>query len=245
MKQVLLAFLVLLLAVLACTPSPTLTDAKATVTTFVDESGKGTMPESYSSVPDTLVIATWNVHGAMYREVKFTDSNGHADFSVSYTHFFDVSVFPPCGYYSTTPLHRDMKGEEKADFGFWQSTPSNGAATVKVLLWKDLNTNGTRDPQEEVTGEKVSVMFKIPNGMNGNPYDTDNFAPDSADGWFNIPLGNSCGTIYLLLLNTDAVTRSVSEPGKDSDAGAHGNTLYPAIEIPYGTGETMVYWEIK
>lgn len=244
MKQAILAFLVLLLAVLACSPSPSLTDAKATVTTFVDENGNGTMPDSYSPLPDTLVVATWNQHGHMNREVKFTDSNGRADFSVSYTHFFDVSVFPPCGYYSTTPLHRDMKGTEKADFGFWQSAPS-GSATVKVLLWKDLNANGTRDPQEEVTGETIAVMFKIPNGTNGNPYDEDNFSQDSADGWFNIPLGNSCGTIYLLLLNTNAITQSVSEPGKDSDAGAHGNTVYPAIEIPYGTGETTVNWEIK
>ncbi|MFT3890304.1 MAG: hypothetical protein QM730_01610 [Anaerolineales bacterium] len=245
MKQVLLAFMVLLLATIACAPSPALTDAKAIVTTFVDESGSGTMSESYSPLPDTLVIATWNQHGHMNREVKFTDSNGHANFSVSYTHFFDVSVFPPCGYYSTSPLHRDMKGEEKAEFGFWQSALSDGSATVKVLLWKDLNANDARDPQEEVTGEKISVMFKIPNGTNGNPYDTDNFVQDSADGWYNIPLGNSCGTIYLLLLNPDTATRSVSEPGKDSDAGAHGNTLYPAIEIPYGTGETTVYWEIK
>jgi hypothetical protein len=245
MKQTLLAFMVLVAVMLACVPPASITDAKATITTFVDERGDGTLPESYSPLPDTLVIATWNVHGAMYREVKFTDPNGHADFSVSYTHFFDVSVFPPCGYYSTTPLRRNMKGEEKADFGFWQSVLSNGSATVKIFLWKDLNANGARDPQEEVTGGKVSVMFKIPNGMNGNPYDTDNFALDSFDGWYDIPLGNSCGTIYLLLLNTDATTRSVSEPGKNSDAGTHGNTLYPAIEIPYGTGETTVYWEIK
>ena len=244
MKQALLTLSILFIAMLAC-GTQTSVDAKATITTYVDENGNGTLPESYSPLPNTLVIATWNQHGAMYREVKLTDQNGRADFSVSYTHFFDVSVFPPCGYYSTSPLHRNMKGEEKADFGFWQADPADGLATVKVLLWRDLNANGTRDPQEEVTGEKVSVMFKIPNGTNGNPYDTDNFVRDSADGWYNIPLGNSCGTIYLLLLNTDAATQSVSEPGKDSDAGAHGNTLYPAIEIPYGTGETALYWEIK
>ncbi len=245
MKQALLAFLVMLLAILACAPSPALTDAKATVTTFVDESGSGTMPESYSPLPNTLVVATWNVHGTMNREVKFTDSDGHADFLVSYTHFFDVSVFPPCGYYSTSSLHRDMTGTEKANFGFWQADPADGSATVKVLLWKDLDANGTRDPQEEVTDEKISVMFKTPGGTNGNPYDTDNFVQDSTDGWLNIPLGNSCGTIYLLLLNSEAATRSVSKPGKDSDAGAHGNTFYPSIEIPYDSGETTIYWEIR
>lgn len=237
--------MVLLLAMLACISPTSVMDAKATITTFVDESGNGKMPESYSPLPDTLVIATWNQNGIMNREVKFTDANGHAGFSVSYTHFFDVSVFPPCGTYSTTPLHRDMKGTDKAEFGFWQSVPRNGSATVKVLLWKDLNANRTREPQEETTSEKVSVMFDIPGGVNGNPYDQDNFVQDSADGWFNIPLGNSCGRVYLLLLKTNASTASVSEPGKDSDAGSHGNTLYPAIEIPYSTGETTVYWEIK
>ena len=244
MKQALLALSILFVAMLAC-GTQTSVDAKATITTYVDENGNGTLPESYSPLPNTLVIATWNQHGAMYREVKLTDQNGRVDFSVSYTHFFDVSVFPPCGYYSTSPLHRNMKGEEKADFGFWQADPADGLATVKVLLWKDLNANGTRDPQEEIRHEKISVMFKIPNGTNGNPYDTDNFVQNSADGWFNIPLGNSCGTIYLLLLNTRATTRSVSEPGNDSEAGAYGNTLYPAIEIPNVTGETKVYWEVQ
>jgi hypothetical protein len=49
----------------------------------------------------------------------------------------------------------------------------------------------------------------------------------------------------VLLLNSDLATNSVSEPGKVSDAGAHGNTFYPSIEIPYSAGETTVYWEIK
>jgi hypothetical protein len=222
-----------------------MTDAKATVTTYVDENGRGAMPESYIPLPDTLVIATWNRHGYMYREVRFTDENGQANFSVGYTHFFDISTFPPCGYYSTTSLHRDMKGEEKAEFGFWQVGTTGASSTVKVLLWRDLNANGTYGPGEEVSGEKASVMFKIPGGLNGNPYDEDNFVHDSAEGWFDIPLGNSCGTIYLLLLNGEAATQSVSAPGKDSDAGAHGNTLYPSVEIPYAVGETTVFWEIK
>jgi hypothetical protein len=116
---------------------------------------------------------------------------------------------------------------------------------VKVLVWRDVNANGTRDPQEEVTGEQAGVMFKIPGGMNGNLYTQDNFVQDSDQGWFTIPLGNSCGTIHLLLMNGDAVTNSVSAPGRDSDAGAHGNTFYPSIEIPYDPGETIVYWEIR
>ena len=245
MKQAIFAFSVLLIAMLACMPAPVTTDATATVTTFVDENGGGAMPESYLPLPDTLVIATWNQNGYMYRQVELTDQNGRADFAAGYTHFFDISVFPPCGYYSTTPLHRDMKGKEKAEFGFWQVGTTGTLSTVKVLLWRDLNASGAYEPQEEVIGEKASVMFKIPGGANGNPYDQDNFVYDSADGWLNIPLGNSCGTIYLLLLNREAATQSVSAPGKDSDAGAHGNTLYPSIEIPYSPGETTVDWEIK
>lgn len=245
MKHIFLAFTALLLAMLACSPNVTTKDAAATVTTFVDENGSGQIPESYTPLPDTLVIATWNVHGGMFREVKLTDQNGRADFPVTYTHFFDISVFPPCGYYSTTPLKRSMTDTEKAEFGFWPTDPTGQSSTMKVLVWKDLNANGARDPQEEVTGEKISVMFKIPGGVNGNPYDEDNYIFTSADGWFDIPLGNSCGTIYLLLLNSDAATASVSEPGLDSDAGAHGNTFYPSIEIPYGAGETIVYWEIE
>jgi hypothetical protein len=244
-KQILLALVALLLAMLACSPTTTTKNATAAVTTFIDENGSGEIPESYPPLPNTLVIATWNVHGSMYREVKRTDQDGRADFPVTYTHFFDISAFPPCGYYSTTPLYQNMADTEKANFGFWPEAPAEQLSNVKVLLWKDLNANGTRDPQEEVTGEKVSVMFDIPGGTNGNPYDQDNYTFTTADGWFDIPLGNACGTIYLLLLNSDEATASVSEPGLDSDAGSHGNTFYPSIEISFETGDTVVYWEIE
>jgi hypothetical protein len=244
-KQILLAFFVLLLAVLACSPTTTTKDATAAVTTFVDENGSGQIPESYLPLPDTLVFATWNVHGYMYREVQQTDQSGRADFPVTYTHFFDISVFPPCGYDSTTPLKQSMTETEKAEFGFWLADPAGQLSTVKVLLWRDSNLNGARDPQEEVTGEKVGVMFGIPGGANGNPYDEDNYTFTSADGWFDIPLGNACGIIHLLLLNSDAATASVSEPAKESDAGSHGNTFYPSIVIPFEPGDTVVYWEIE
>jgi hypothetical protein len=243
MKQFLLALGVLIAATLACGPS--ITNASVTVTTFVDETGNGEIPESYLPLPDTLVIAEWNQHGAMYRDVTLTDQNGRAEFSVDYTHFFDVSVFPPCGYYSTTPLQRDVTDTEYAAFGFWPADPVDRLSTVMVLVWRDVNANGARDAQEEITGEKAGILFEIPGGMNGYPYSQDNFVQDSDGGWFNVSLGNSCGTIHLLLMNSDAATRSVSEPGRDSDAGAHGNTIYPSIEIPYEPGETTVYWEIK
>ncbi len=245
MKQILLALVVLLLAMLACSPTTTTKDATAAVTTFVDENGSGKIPETYTPLTNTMVIATWNVHGYMYRDVQLTDQSGRANFSVTYTHFFDISAFPPCGYYSTTPLYQSMTDTEKANFGFWPADPAEQLSNVKVLLWKDLNENGARDPQEEVAGKKISVMLQIPGGVNGNPYDEDNYTFTSADGWFDIPLGNSCGTIDLLLLNSDAATASVSEPGLDSDAGSHGNTFYPSIEISYEPGDTIIYWEIK
>lgn len=245
MKRISIFLGVLVIAMVACGPgSVTTKAAEVTVTTFVDESGKGAMTESYLPLPNTLVIAKWNVHGGMFREVKLTDQNGQADFSVGYTHFFDVSVFPPCGYYSTTPLFQDVTSKEKAEFGFWPANSSDQLSSVKVFMWKDVNANGTRDPEEEVN-EKASIMFNVPGGNQGNVFYQDNFIQETDNGWFDINLGNSCGTIYVLLLNSALVTNSVSEPGKVSDAGTHGNTVYPSIEIPYNPGETTVYWEIK
>jgi hypothetical protein len=235
-----------LIAMVACGPgSVTTKPAIVIVTTFVDEGGKGVLPSPYLPLPNTLVIAKWNIHGNMSRDVKLTDQNGQANFSVSYTHIFDVSVLPPCGYYSTTPLFQDVTGKEKTEFGFWPANPSGLLSTVKVFLWKDLNLNGTRDLEEAVINEKASIMFNVPGGNPGNVFNQDNFIQESDRGWFDLNLGNSCGIIYVLLLNTALETNSVSEPGKVSDAGAHGNTLYSSIEIPYGTGETTVYWEIK
>jgi hypothetical protein len=246
MNRIFIAIGVILAALLACGPvSASLKNVEATVTTFVDPSGMGVLPEVYQPLPNTLVVAKWNHHGSMYREVKLTDQNGQADFSVGYTHFFDVSVFPPCGYYSTTPLFRDMTGADGAEFGFWPAIPDDRPSRVKVMVWEDINSNGNFDPRELDVNEKASVMFKIPGGAQGNVFNQDNFLQESSDGWFDINLGNSCGAIYMLLLNSDLETGSVSEPGKESDAGAHGNTFYPSIEIPYGPGETTVYWEMR
>jgi hypothetical protein len=100
------------------------------------------------------------------------------------------------------------------------------------------------DSDEGVIDQKASIMFKVPGGADGNVYNQDNFLQESDAGWFDIPLGNSCGTIFMLLLDSGATTNSVSEPGTASDAGAHGNTFYPSIEIPYDVGETTIYWEI-
>jgi hypothetical protein len=242
MKNIFLFCGVLLLAVLACVPGSVATkDVSVIITTFVDESGKGILPETYPPLPNTLVIAKWNIHGVMFRKVELTDQNGHANFSVSYTHFFDVSVVPPCGYYSATPLFRDMTSAEKAEFGFWPANPEDRLSRVKVLVWKDLNSNGTRDPQEEIKNEKISVTFNIPGETEGKAFDEDNFVQKSDNGWFDINLGNSCGTIYVLWLKGALATNSVSEPGMIND-DEHGNV---SIEIPYSIGETSVYWEIK
>ncbi|MBI5353234.1 MAG: hypothetical protein HZB50_11395 [Chloroflexi bacterium] len=235
-------FFCTLVVILACIPGSVSTkDVSVDITTFVDESGKGILPETYKPLPNTLVIARWNIHGNMFRKVQLTDQNGQADISVSYTHLFDVSVVPPCGYDSTTPLFRDMTSAEKAEFGFWPANPSDQLSRVKVLVWTDLNSNGTRDPQEEVLNEKISVTFNVPGEVAGNTFNGDDFAQESDNGWFDINLGNSCGTIYLLWLKGALATKSVSEPGKIND-DEHGNV---SIEVPYAPGETTIYWEIK
>jgi hypothetical protein len=241
MKRFFLLFGILLSAILACGTSTK--SAEATITTFIDDSGKGIPPETYKPLPNTLVIAKWNVHGNRYREVKLTDQNGQANFRVGYTHYFDISVFPPCGYYSTTPLVQDVTNTEKAQFGFWSASEDESLpmlSTVKVLVWNDLNLNGTRDPQEEVNG-KASIMFKTPGGMDGNVFTEDSFIQETDKGWFDISLGNSCGTIYMFWQSDSLATNSVSEPGKISEIG-NGN---PSIEIPLSLGVTTIYWEIK
>lgn len=246
MKWLSFFFGVLSIVILACGPGSTKgKDARLTVTTFVDGSGKGIFPETYQPIPNTLIIARWNFHGNRSRQVELTDQNGQAQFSVGYTHYFEVSVVPPCGYYSTSPLFRDAVSIEKAEFGFWPSDPGDRLSRVRVLLWKDLNSNGKREPEEGVVNEKASFMFKAPGGTDGNVYDQDNFTIESDNGWFDVNLGNSCGTVYVFLLNSALITNSVSEPGNVSDAGDHGNTFYPSIEIPYDPGETTVHWEIR
>ena len=247
MKRLPAAFCALLAAMLACIPGQaSIKDAKVTVTTFVDEGGSGIPSDPPPPLPDTLVIAMWNVHGGMYREVKLTDQDGLADFSVGYTHYFDIIAVPPCGYHSTTPLYLDMTKTDGTAFGFWPNEGGDGRPSrVRLMVWRDRNSNKVRDAGEEITDKQASIMFDVPHGSPGNVFDQDNYLQEAPDGWFDIELGNSCGRIFALLLDSELVTVSVSEPGGVSDAGSHGNTYYPAIEIPYSQGETTVYWEIK
>ena len=241
MKKASIFFGILLLAALACGPVPVTTkEVNVLVTTFVDENGNGILPETHTPLPNTLVMAKWNVHGVMFRNVELTDENGLAKFSVGYTHLFEVGVIPPCGYYSTTPLYYDMTVADRAEFGFWPANPDDRLSHVKVLAWKDLNSNGTRDLQEEIINENIGVTFNIPLGTVGNVFGGDNFIQASENGWFDINLGNSCGTIYLQWLKGALATGSVSEPGK-----IHDENGKVSIEIPYAAGETMIYWEIK
>lgn len=240
--KVVFFFCAILAVILACIPvlAPT-KEVSVNITTFVDESGKGILPETYKPLPNTLVIARGNIHGGTFRKVELTDQNGRANISVRYTHYFNVSVVPPCGYYSTTPIFRDMTSAEKADFGFWPANPSNQLSHVKVLVWNDLNSNGTRDSREEILNEKIGVSFNIPEDVVGNDFNEDNFVQESDNGWFDINMGNSCGTVSLIWLKGALATNSVSEPGKIND-DEHGHV---SIEIPYAPGETTIYWEIK
>jgi hypothetical protein len=65
MKRSFLFFGLLFVGVMACGPGSTTTrDARVTVTAYVDEAGRGTIPEAYTPIPNTLVIAKWNQHGA-------------------------------------------------------------------------------------------------------------------------------------------------------------------------------------
>ncbi|MBK8782516.1 MAG: hypothetical protein IPO22_12080 [Anaerolineales bacterium] len=121
-----------------------------------------------------------------------------------------------------------MTNAKKAEFGFWPATPENQLSRVKILAWTDLNSNRMRDPQEEVLNAKVSLAFKIPGEVDGNFFDEDYFVQESDNGWFDINLGNSCGTIYVLWRSDALATNSVSEPGIIRD-DEHGNN---AIEIP-------------
>ena len=157
-----------MIAILAC--GATTKEVSVNITTCIEESGKGLLTETYKPLPNTLVIARGNIHGGNFRKVELTDQNGEANISVRYTHFFNVSVVPPCGYYSTTPIFRDMTSAKKAEFGFWPANPNNQLSYVQVLVWNDLKSNGTRDSRQEIENEKIGVSFKIPEDCVGNDF---------------------------------------------------------------------------
>ena len=180
--------------------SQTRRDATANIQTFVDANRSGKRDSGEAFLPDVLVAARSNIHGTMTFTAQLTDMEGETSIDTTYTHFFDLIAFPPCGYEATTPT--SIEAKRKVAFGFAPIDPQPGLADFYILLWQDDNQDGQYQSGEiPIAGE---ILYIDPGLTWGS-----NYSPDIVTGQLSAQtdsggeaaanLGNSCGQVTITI----------------------------------------------
>ncbi|MCP4361401.1 MAG: hypothetical protein GY796_25605 [Chloroflexi bacterium] len=205
-------------------------DKTAQIETFLDADRDGKRDPGEIAIPDVLIAARSNIHGMMTFTAKLTDADGQAHIAASYTHFFDLAAFPPCGYEATTPT--EVEAGRKAAFGFAPTAPQPGLADLYILLWHDENQDGVYQTGEiPLAGEMLSLDPGLPWGA---PFDivTGNLlVSTNSGGEAAANLGNSCGAVAIPL-------PTGWRPASAEGDGVWDENLY---RVPYQPGRTNIF----
>ncbi len=181
----------------------------AKIVVFEDLNGNGKQDEGEAPIPNTLIVSTSNIHGNFSQLTAYTDKNGKAEISVTYTHIFEITALTPCGYVRTTPeILSASKGSlfTKYRFGFQPAEGSEAQLTENTLrfqLWQDINKDGLRqDSEPPLSG--VILTFAPALDISPPSFDLDQVtAFDNNDlltetdevGNAILNVGNACGTM--------------------------------------------------
>jgi hypothetical protein len=180
--------------------SQTQKDATTSIQVFEDANRNGKWDSGEPALPDVLIAARSNIHGTMTYEAQITDTDGRTTISTTYTHFFDLLAFPPCGYESTT--ENSVRAKRRNVFGFAPVNPQTGIADLYILLWHDENQDGEYQTNEmPLAGE----MLYIDPGL---PWEYDADIPlgqlmtqTDSGGEAVANLGNTCGEVKITIPN--------------------------------------------
>ena len=210
--------------------SQTRKDKTAAVQTFVDANRNGKRDGDEVALPDVLIAFQSNIHGAFTFSAQRTDSNGETRISTTYTHYFDLAAFTPCGYEATTPT--EIEASKKVSFGFAPIDPQSGFADVYIFLWHDENQDGEYQSGEmPLAGE---ILFINPGLPWGDPFDIitgELMVSTNSGGEAAANLGNSCGEAKI----------SIPEGWQPSMASGDGLWESGWYPIPYQTGRTNIF----
>lgn len=219
--------LAILLGVLDTCPH-TIQNASPTITVFEDLDRDGRRDRDEPPVPNTLVIADFNMHGNYTHLSLLTDEKGEVTIDAEYSHFFNVVVVPPCGYAPTTETILEPEDAGRIDVGFGPEAARTGTATVRLHLWHDEKANGVHDDGETPLADQiVYVDVEGDHDLSRGTFQ----AHTDADGWATLELGNSCGTIWLRV--------------PDNWSTSDGLVEREWQAVTYGLGETTVAWGLE
>jgi len=130
-----------------------------TATVFVDENVNGRFDPNEPTIPNSLIVAQYNVYGDFTLTGALTDESGSVDIAADYTDAFEVAVVEPCGYEATTAVKLSAN-EANADgvlaFGFRPEKAELGMAEIQVQIWQDDYEDGAmKDGERPLTDTPI------------------------------------------------------------------------------------------
>jgi len=200
MKRALVFLLLFNLVLVSCRPptpgSQTDKDETAKILVFEDTNRNGKQDSGEGPLPNVLIAARSNIHGTMTYTAQLTDAAGETSISATYTHFFELFAFPPCGYEATMPVLTEA--HRKVRFGFAQVNPQPGVADFYILLWHDENRDGEYQSGEmPIAGEIIYIDPGLPWGYEADIPLGQLSASTNSGGEAEANLGNSCGEMTI------------------------------------------------
>jgi len=232
-----LALAVLLLVFDTC--PHTVYEAAVTVAVFEDDDGDGVWDEGEHPIRGTVVVAKHNIHGGFTRSAVLTDAEGQATLAAEYTHVFEISVLPPCGFRATTETTTSISHSPRARFevGFVPERPRSGTALLSFYLWEDLDGDGLRQADElAIPGLTLHADPQMGRDTPGAIYRPDAWSVTTdQEGRATLGLGNSCGTVCL----------SVPFGWRSTAIRPSAQEERDALLVPYSTGITEIEWGLR
>ena len=205
-------------------------DKTAHIQTFSDTNRNGKRDSDEAALPNVLIASQSNIHGGFTFTATRTDAAGEAEITTSYTHYFDLYAFTPCGYEATTPI--DIQAKRKVSFGFAPVDPQSGFADFYILLWHDENQDGAYQTGElPLAGETLWIDPGLPWGEPFDMVSGELSVSTNSGGEAAANLGNSCGQAKISIPDG-------WQPATTSGEGSWENGWYT---IPYQTGRTNIY----
>ena len=212
----------------------------AKIVVFEDLNGNGKQDKDEVPIPKTLVVTTSNFHGTFSQQVAFTDKNGMATISATYTHIFDITALTPCGYSRTTPeILSVRKGAHfaKYRFGFQPAEGSKAQLTenqLRVNMWQDLNRDGIRQTHEVPLSGLTLAFFPL---LDHSSFDINEFfvlTDESGEAILNV--GNACGTMRVAPIDGWETT-TFTPTGQEVESGE--------ITFDYDVGHSLFDWGLS
>lgn len=214
-------------------------DATAEVRVFADANSNGTLDAGEAGLPDTLLIAEHNIHGARFYTAALADAEGGVKFSASYTHFFTVVAAPPCDAQATTPTRVDADQERRPRFGFVPAATAPTPRALTIRLWEDGNRDGQRQPDEPASGGLfVALRPRLPGLEPSGEQDTDGILLQTdAAGEVHFNAGSYCGLIAARVTAGQWQTTAVTPTATFKDGWLTVDLAAGSVEMEWGVAQ--------